>query len=212
MKRQPAWWRYRDQLDWRVAPLVALVIVGGGHVFGYHRILLAQRDSIEHTYQVMSALETTLQLTTDAETGQRGYILTHSKTYLKPYSQAIRDVRAQPATLRRLVHDSPAQLARVEALELALNDKLAELARTLNVVDEEGTDAAREMVLSNIGREHMDRIRMLIAQMRQAEIGAADRAHRTRRTEPSAPCSSVTIGLAMVSIPGPPQAAFRARQ
>ncbi|KXU85789.1 hypothetical protein CR51_38885 [Caballeronia megalochromosomata] len=180
-------------------PLTALVIVAAATSYGYHRILLAQRDWIEHTYQVMSTLETTLQLMTDAETGQRGYILTVNEAYLRPYLQAIQEVKAQPTKLRSLVRDSPAQLARVDALDLAFRDKLAELARTLSALREQGTAQARAMIQSDVGLERMDRIRMLIAQMRQSEaellIERTDRATRTERA-----MLIVTISLAMLSI------------
>ncbi|BCQ26201.1 CHASE3 domain-containing protein [Caballeronia sp. NK8] len=199
MKRERGRWRIRESFDWRVVPLTALVIVAAATSYGYHRILLAQRDWIEHTYQVMSTLETTLQLMTDAETGQRGYILTVNEAYLRPYLQAIDDVRVQPAKLRTLVRDSPAQLARVDALDLALTDKLSELARTLSVVREQGTAQARAMILSDVGLERMNRIRMLIAQMRPSETGLlierTDRASRTERA-----MLVVTISLAMLSI------------
>jgi CHASE3 domain sensor protein len=199
MKRERGRWRIRESFDWRVVPLTALVIVAAATSYGYHRILLAQRDWIEHTYQVMSTLETTLQLMTDAETGQRGYILTVDEAYLRPYLQAIDDVRAEPAKLRALVHDSPAQLARVDALDLALTDKLSELARTLRVLRDQGTAQARAMILSDVGLERMNRIRMLIAQMRQSETGLlierTDRASRTERA-----MLVVTISLAMLSI------------
>jgi CHASE3 domain sensor protein len=199
MKRERGRWRFREPFDWRVVPLTALVIVAAATSYGYHRILLAQRDWIEHTYRVMSTLETTLQLMTDAETGQRGYILTVNEAYLRPYLQAIKEVQAEPTKLRKLVHDSPAQLARVDALDLALQDKLAELARTLSVLKEQGTTQARDMILSDVGLERMDRIRMLIAQMRQSEtellIERTDRATRTERA-----MLVVTISLAMLSI------------
>ncbi|SAK60999.1 sensory box histidine kinase [Caballeronia temeraria] len=185
--------------DWRVVPLVGLVIIAAATSFAYHRLLLAQRDWVEHTYQVMSALESTLQLMTDAETGQRGYILTGNKTYLTPYSQAVRDVQAFPSRLRTLVHDSPTQLVRVDALDRALAEKLSELSRTLVVYDEEGSAQAREMVLSNLGQEHMDRIRLLIAQMRQAENELLiERSGQAAQTEKR--MLSVTIALAVLSI------------
>ncbi|WP_321801438.1 CHASE3 domain-containing protein [Caballeronia sp. J97] len=180
-------------------PLVALMMLAAATSFGYHRILLAQRDLIEHTYQVMAALETTLQLITDAETGQRGYILTRNPTYLKPYVQAIKAVKTQPMQLRQLVTDSPIQLARVDALEQALRQKLNELSSTLDVLDQQGAEAARKIVSSNVGREHMDRIRMLIAQMRQAETGLLiERSLRAARTERK--MLVVTIALAVLSI------------
>jgi CHASE3 domain sensor protein len=187
------------RVDWRVLPLVALIIAGASTSYGYHRILLAQRDWIEHTYQVMSALETTLQLITDAETGQRGYILTNNKTYLQPYRQAIAAIHIEAAKLPKLVQDSPIQLARASALELAISDKLAELSGTLRLLDEQGIDQARASVLSDVGRERMDRIRVLIAQMRQSESALLiERTDRASRTEHA--MLAVTIGLSLLSI------------
>jgi CHASE3 domain sensor protein len=189
-------WR---RIDWRVLPLIALIIAGASTSYGYHRILLAQRDWIEHTYQVMSALETTLQLITDAETGQRGYILTNNKTYLQPYRQAIVAIHAEAAKLPKLVQDSPIQLARANALETAINDKLSELSGTIELLEKQGIEQARASVLSDVGRERMDRIRVLIAQMRQAEgellIARTDRATRTEHA-----MLAVTIGLSLLSI------------
>ncbi|WP_277188979.1 CHASE3 domain-containing protein [Caballeronia sp. BR00000012568055] len=185
--------------DWRVVPLIALVLVTSGTSFGYHRILLAQRDWIEHTYQVLSALESTLQLITDAETGQRGYILTGKSTYLAPYRQAVQTVQSLPSRLRQLVKDSPTQLNRVHELELALDAKLEELQQTLATLDTQGLTSARAMVLSDVGREHMDRIRALISQMRSYETDLlAARTARASRLEHQ--MLVITIFLAALSI------------
>jgi hypothetical protein len=56
-------------VDWRSVPVVALVVVETATSYGYHRLLLARRDLIEHTYEVISTLEAILQQVTDAETG-----------------------------------------------------------------------------------------------------------------------------------------------
>jgi CHASE3 domain sensor protein len=161
--------------------------------------LLAQRDWIEHTYQVMSTLEMTLQLVTDAETGQRGYILTGDKTYLEPYSRAVKQVHVLPDRIRNLVTDSRVQLVRVDELEHVLDAKLEELARTLRIKEEKGSDLARENILRNDGRESMDKIRTLIAQMRQAEAELlVQRTNRASRTERM--MLAVTIALTILSI------------
>ncbi|MGF6647773.1 hypothetical protein [Paraburkholderia sp. GAS82] len=56
-------------VDWRIVPVLALVVVATATSYGYHRLLFAQRDLIEHTYEVISTLEAILQQVTDAETG-----------------------------------------------------------------------------------------------------------------------------------------------
>jgi CHASE3 domain sensor protein len=56
-------------VDWRIVPVLALVVVATATSYGYHRLLLARRDLIEHTYEAISTLEAILQQVTDAETG-----------------------------------------------------------------------------------------------------------------------------------------------
>jgi CHASE3 domain sensor protein len=186
-------------LDWRVVLLMALLLLASATSFGYHRLLLVQRVWVEHTYRVMSTLESILQGLTDAETGQRGYLLTSDKKYLAPYFKAVEQLDMLSLRLRQSVRDSQLQLARVDALDRATKDKLDELARTIAIQDQEGTGAARQMVLSNVGQERMDRIRSLIAQMRQTETDLlmlrSDRASAIERT-----MLRVTIALGILSI------------
>ena len=46
----------------------------------------------EHTYEVLNSLDETVGQLSDAETGQRGYLLTGDETYLEPYRAAIKTV------------------------------------------------------------------------------------------------------------------------
>jgi hypothetical protein len=52
----PRWKRCMRAVDWRIVPVLALVVVATATSYGYHRLLLAQRDLIEHTYEVISTL------------------------------------------------------------------------------------------------------------------------------------------------------------
>jgi CHASE3 domain sensor protein len=193
------WWQRVRGPDWRVMLLMAVVACASAISLGYHRLLLAQRDWVEHTYQVMSTLESILQRMTDAETGQRGYILTSVRKYLVPYARAVEDLGVLSLQLRRSVRDSCIQLARVDELDQALKEKLDELARTSSVQEKEGSSAARQMVLSNVGQQRMDRVRSPIAQMRQTETELLKvRSLRALKTERK--MLMITVLLAMLSI------------
>ncbi|WGS55296.1 CHASE3 domain-containing protein (plasmid) [Paraburkholderia sp. D15] len=186
---------------------MAWVFFASATSFGYHRMLLAQRDWMEHTCRVMSTLGSILQRMTDAETGQRGYLFTSDKRYLAPYARAVEQLGSLSLQLRQLVRDSPVHLARVDTLDRALKDKRDELGNTIVVQDQEETGAARRMVLSNVGQERMDRIRLLIAQMRQTEtellLLRSDRAKSTERR-----MLTVTIVLAIFTICARPSIYF----
>jgi len=129
---------------------------------------------VTHTLQVMEALEGILSLAKDAETGQRGYLLTGEDPYLEPFTNA----KAQlPDELRKsyeLVDNDPVQLQRLKNLEQAIKDKFAELDQTVAMRGKGETSAAIALVRSDKGKVLMDRVRSLVTTMEAAERAALD--------------------------------------
>lgn len=113
----------------------------------------------------------------DAETGQRGYLLTARSEYLSPYRDAARDIDSDLRWLRSYYAAAPAQIALVDKLESRLNSRLSELGQTLRLFDEGKEDAWRTFVLTDIGKEKMDEIRSLLDQL-LAEEARKDSAGR----------------------------------
>jgi len=71
--------------------------------------LIANESWVEHTHQVRINLAGLMSELTDAETGQRGYLLTGNDSYLKPYETALREIRSTLAEAMRLTADNPSQ-------------------------------------------------------------------------------------------------------
>ncbi|MDB2294657.1 CHASE3 domain-containing protein, partial [Halorubrum ezzemoulense] len=88
-------------------------------------------EGVAHTLEVRSTAYRLLVQAQDAETGQRGFLLTGNRVYLDPYEQGRLAAPKALADLRRLVDGNAVQLAEVARLEVALNAKLAELAKTV---------------------------------------------------------------------------------
>ncbi|RQP25957.1 CHASE3 domain-containing protein [Piscinibacter terrae] len=105
----------------------------------------------------------------DAETGQRGYLLTARKEYLAPYRDAARDIDSDLHWLRSYYAGKPAQIALVDKLESRFNSRLSELDQTLRLFDEGKEEAWRTFVLTDIGKEKMDEIRSVLDQLLAAE-------------------------------------------
>lgn len=78
---------------------------------------LSQADLVDHTHQVLSALEETLARADDMVMGQRGFALTHEQDFLKPYFDATNRMPALLSSLRGLVRDDPRQIATLDRLE-----------------------------------------------------------------------------------------------
>ncbi|HEY9775218.1 MAG TPA: CHASE3 domain-containing protein [Planktothrix sp.] len=126
---------------------------------------IESRRLVVHTYQVLTTLEQLNSTVKDAETGQRGYLLTGSDSYLADYSRAIPKIDQLLSQLKELTSDNPVQQRRLDTLSSRSNEKLSELAQTIDLRRTSGFEAARKVVLTNRGKAAMDGIRRLVAEM-----------------------------------------------
>jgi signal transduction histidine kinase len=105
----------------------------------------------------------------DAEAGQRGYLLTGRAEYLQPYGQAVVQIDRSLNALDEFYQDNPKSVASLHKLREISATKLSELALTIQLQQQGRVEASREIVLSNIGREKMDAIRLLGDELLAAE-------------------------------------------
>jgi PAS domain S-box-containing protein len=155
-------------------------------VAGVNLTVTRSREStrwVEHTHQVISLLETTLSDLRDAETGQRGFLLTGEPRYLEPYRSGTARFHEDLRRLQRMTADNPAQQRRIAELRRLGVAKVAEMAETVRLRQEGGLDAALAVVRTGRGKAAMDRIRAQVAQMRGEEerLLAERRAAEARR-------------------------------
>ena len=101
----------------------------------------------------------------DAETGQRGYLLTERKEYLLPYDKALGEIDAAFRFLERYYADEPESMAMLKQLRGVSDTRLSELALTIRLHQQGREDATRDIVLSDIGKEKMESIRALSAEL-----------------------------------------------
>ena len=117
------------------------------------------REAVTDTHRVIEATQATLQDVTNAETGQRGFLLTGRDRYLGPYHSALLALTADTAMLRRLSGDDAQQYAQLDTLSKRINFKLAELAETVRLKRSATPNAALALMLSDSGKNAMDDIR-----------------------------------------------------
>jgi signal transduction histidine kinase len=127
------------------------------------------RDMVMHTYEVIQRLDRTFSTLQDAETGQRGYVLTGQNAYLQPFYQAVDQARDQMKSLAQLTADNPNQQNRLAAIESLAERKFDELQQTISVRKGKGLDAALQIVLTGSGKKLMDDIREVMGQMQEEE-------------------------------------------
>jgi len=145
----------------------ALVIMAVLSTVAYNNIsnLTSTASQVEHTHEVLGELEAVLGWLKDAETGQRGYVITREDRYLEPYNAALDGI----AHVRELTIDNPVQTQRIDDLKPFVDDKFEELLETINLRRNETFEAARDVVLTDAGKSIMDNIRLLLDAMSSAE-------------------------------------------
>ncbi|XGV95383.1 MAG: response regulator [Leptolyngbya sp. BL-A-14] len=155
----------------------------------------SKRES--HTYEVISQVEELLSRLKDAETGQRGYVITGEKKYLEPYNSAVQvlDGRTR-GRLRELTRDNPAQQQRLNQLEPLVNAKLSELDETIQLRQKQGFAAAQKLVLSDRGIDLMRKIRGILNEMETEE-----RSLLQQRSQAATAASRQTTDSIAYSIP-----------
>ncbi|GAB5520740.1 MAG: hypothetical protein RhofKO_29910 [Rhodothermales bacterium] len=124
---------------------------------------------VTHTYEVLAELETIESGLKDAETGQRGYLLTGNPKYLDPYNSAREVVDEAVAQIWKLTSNIPAQQERIGQLEPLIEAKFNELQETIDLRREAGFEAALAVVLTDQGKVVMDQMRGLLGEMESTE-------------------------------------------
>jgi CHASE3 domain sensor protein len=129
---------------------------------------LIENDAlVEQGHQVRLQLAELLSVMEDAETGQRGYIITGNESYLEPYKSALGAIPTTVADVRKLTTDSADQQRRLANLAPVIDTKVNELKEAIDLRRAQGFDAAAKFVLTNVGKTHMDQIRAIVAEADQ---------------------------------------------
>jgi len=131
--------------------------------------LIENDELVSHTHEVRTEFANLLSVLEDAETGQRGFLITGADSYLGPYQTAVDEVKAAFDRVQRLTATRPDQQRRLATLSPLITSKLDELAQTIDLRKNQGFDAAVKVVLTNRGKILMDQIRALIAEADHAE-------------------------------------------
>jgi CHASE3 domain sensor protein len=155
--------------------------------------LVDTTEEVGKTHALLAKLENLLSLAADVETGARGYLVTGDDRYLEPYRAAVRLVDQRIGTLRAMLSEKPEQQERLNRVELLLREKVAFTQQQIDLLDREGFEAARRLVLTNRGKDLMDQIRVMILEMEQEENDLL-----TRREELTDSDTVMALGIMVV--------------
>jgi len=136
-------------------------------------LALRERDEtatrVQQTLRLLQELQDVMALVKDAETGQRGFLLTGDELYAQPFTSAQNALPSMLASLRSLVANDAMRLRQLDALESLIGQKMDELGQTVLQRRNGEINVANAMVRTDRGKELMDRIRTLVTEMREEE-------------------------------------------
>jgi signal transduction histidine kinase len=149
-----------------VLGIIASLAIAVYAELGYRRLELANRQ-MAVALEMQATLHETLALVVDAETGQRGYLLTGKDEYLAPYTTAVPKVDGAFNRLRELLvqNGTPAQRDALGRLNNLVGKKLSELEAAIALYKKDGAQAAHALLDTGIGRRAMDDIRAEVETM-----------------------------------------------
>jgi len=160
------WKTGRQLVLWGLAAATTILVFAGWESYDNTARLIEAAEARKSSYELVQVLDEVETRLVDAETGQRGYLLTGDETYLEPYHAAIKNLDQVMTRLKDLTSNSPKQQEQVQSMGILIENKLGELQRTIDLRRKEEIAAANQLVLQGSGKRWMDQIRSVIADMK----------------------------------------------
>lgn len=131
--------------------------------------LLETSRVVRHTRDVISELDNALSDLKDAETGQRGFLITGEEGFLEPYNKANPLIEQRLQRLRKLTEDNPFRRQELTEVDKLITARLVALRRVIELRRQQPTNFVAPLELMNYGKTLMDELRRVIGQMKEEE-------------------------------------------
>lgn len=167
-----------------IAALAATAFLVAAFSFVEISRMAMHSQRVARTHETIGALAGALSLVTDAETASRGFAVTGDNAFVQPFDIARRRMESTMDSLRGLAASDPAQQARLARLAGLVEQRVDFSAKVIAARRDGGFEAARAMIATGAGKKLHDAIRLLMAEMVDAENEAL--AQRQARRDHSA--------------------------
>jgi len=174
-----------------LAILFIVLLANGLASYRATQTLIANEQRVAHSHQVIGEIESILSTIKDAETGERGYLITGSEDFLAPYNDALAQIDRQVKHFEVLTADNPRQQARIPTLRQKIADRLAILKRGIEIHRSGDAAGAQQLTKEGPGRQAMDELRLLAADMEADEN--IELQQRAEESNQSAAASNLTF-------------------
>jgi len=190
--------RFRRPDRWYLAgALIILLLVA---FLSYQDWSAFQRSApqVQHSRALLELIEQTLSSVGDAESGQRGFVLTGDPEYLDAYDAAVAALPTELSNLRALVAQEARLRTRASTLSDLISEKLSELKETVALRQNEGFQAALAVVETNRGKHTMDDIREIGVELRNEVYTGLMQGIRERQQQGSRTRLTTALGAGVL--------------
>lgn len=175
VSRLPRRSRTVDRMIAGFAVILAMLAIAVG-AFTYQQ---RGSEAVRHALAVDGVLSRVLSAVQDAETGQRGYLLTGDEEFLQPFREGRVKVSREMAKLYELLQEDDAQRRELDTLIRLIRSKLDELGATVDLHRAGDIAASHTLVQQGGGRHLMDEIRAVVRAMEEREGASMERRQET---------------------------------
>jgi PAS domain S-box-containing protein len=142
---------------------IILVLLSGIISFYYNAERNITSQLVDHTNKVLREATETFSIIKDFESGSRGYVITGDSNYLKPYAVAKNSISFHIKKLKELTADNPSQQKRIDSLSALIDKRIAFAQQSIQLRDQKGFEAARQLIATRLGNSYMNTIKNVIA-------------------------------------------------
>lgn len=166
------------------ALLVAVLIVCVNAWLAYRSVQILENSHflVAHTWRVINTLERIASSTKDAETGERGYLITGDPTYLEPYTKAAQAIPQEFREILSLTAGDPTRQAELATMRTLVDGRLKSLQDGIDLFRTGDHEKAALLIQSGTGKVQMDQLRAMTTAMQNEErqLLAQRTAHSSR--------------------------------
>jgi PAS domain S-box-containing protein len=155
-----------------------------------------ERQLNEKNYRAIANI---FSLIKDAETGQRGFLLTGDTIYLEPYREAVDKIPGELELLQQKFPTNSVQSDLIQQFSNLAQFKMEELKETIELKNKRNLEASLQIVKTNAGQSYMEEMRLIEEQLLNEQYLAIQRSE-TQNQEALSLASQVAAASSALSL------------
>lgn len=183
---------------------IVLFVSSGYMAFQSSKTARENNDAVSENHHLLLGYAALWNSLLNAESNERGYVITGDETYLESYTESVASLYEQLEKLKILAEGRPELEMQLEQTRLNVSSRIKELQAVIDLRRDEGPNAARNRILTQTGREEMDEVYAFVLSLQQQEVESRseilNKVESSLRTSLATAVSAAALGIALTCI------------